>query len=324
MRGEGIDAAAGPVTGLDLAAPRPLRADEVLLNVRAAGVGNWDDLMRAGGWESGLTPPFALGVEAAGVVADTGAEVTGVTAGDEALAYVFPFRDGGAWAEQVIVPGALLVPRPVTLSWAQAAALPVPALTAQQVVDDALGLRAGEKLLVNGGAGVTGGMIVQFAALAGAEVAATAGPRSADHVRRLGAAHVIDYHDRDWPARAREALGGPAAAAANAVVGGVTGALAVVADGGRLASIAGPAPDQPGGGDRGVAPPGQHGRGITTRTVFVQPDPARLRRAAALLADGSLRLAIAAEYPLAQAAAALSRVLAGTGGAAVVLRAGQG
>jgi len=311
MRGEGIDAAAGTVTEIDLAAPRPLRADEVLLNVRAAGVGNWDDLMRTGGWEPGLTPPFALGVEAAGVVAATGSEVTGIAVGDEALGYVFPFRDGGAWAEQVIVPGALLVPRPVTLSWAQAAALPVPALTAQQVVDDALGLRAGEKLLVNGGAGVTGGMIVQFAALAGAEAAATAGPRSADHVRRLGAAHVIDYHDRDWPARAREALGGPAAAAANAVVGGATDALAVVADGGRLASIAGPAPDQP-------------ERGITSRSVFVQPGPAQLRRAAALLADGSLRLAIAAEYPLAQAADALSRVLAGTGGAAVALRAGQG
>jgi NADPH:quinone reductase-like Zn-dependent oxidoreductase len=124
---------------------------------------------------------------------------------------------------------------------------------------------------IDGGAGVTGGMIVQFAALAGAEVAATAGPRSAARVRRLGAAHVIDYHDRDWPARARAALGGPAAAAANAVVGGVADALAVVADGGRLASIAGPAPDRPGG----VAPPGQYCRGITTRTVFVQPGPAR-------------------------------------------------
>jgi NADPH:quinone reductase-like Zn-dependent oxidoreductase len=164
---------------------------------------------------------------------------------------------------------------------------------------------------IDGGAGVTGGMIVQFAALAGAEVAATAGPRSAARVRRLGAAHVIDYHDRDWPARARAALGGPAAAAANAVAGGAAGALAALADGGRLASIAGPAPVQ-------------SERGITARAVFVQPDPAQLRRAAALLADGSLRLAIAAEYPLAQAAGALSRVLAGTGGAAVVLRAGQG
>ena len=220
MRGAGIDAAAGAVTGLELAAPRPLRADEVLLDVRAAGVGNWDDLMRTGGWDSGLTPPFALGVEAAGLVAATGSEVTGFAAGDEVLAYVFPFRDGGAWAEQVIVPAAQLVPRPANVSWAQAAALPVPALTAQEALDDALGLRAGEKLLVNGGSGVTGGMVVQFAALAGAEVAATAGPRSAQQVRALGAAHVIDYHDPDWPARAREALGGPAAAAVNAVPGG--------------------------------------------------------------------------------------------------------
>jgi NADPH:quinone reductase-like Zn-dependent oxidoreductase len=311
MRGAGVDTAAGAVTTLELAPPRPPRPDEVLLNVRAAGVGNWDDLMRTGGWPSGLTPPFALGVEAAGLVAATGDEVTGVTVGDEVLSYVFPFRDGGAWAEQVIVPAALVVPRPVTVSWAQAATLPVPALTAQQVLDDTLGLRAGEKLLVNGGAGVTGGMLVQFAALAGAEVAATAGPRSARHVRGLGAAHVIDYHDRDWPARARAALGGPAAAAVNAVPGGADDALAVVADEGRLATIAG-------------AVPGQPGRGITARAVYVQPSPAQLRHAAALLAQGHLRLPIAAEYPLARASDALSRVLAGTGGAAVALRASQG
>jgi NADPH:quinone reductase-like Zn-dependent oxidoreductase len=311
MRGAGIDAAGGAVTGLELAAPRPLRADEVLLDVRAAGVANWDDLMRTGGWDPGLTPPFALGVEAAGRVAATGSEVTGFAAGDEVLAYVFPFRDGGAWAEQVIVPSAQLVPRPANVSWAQAAALPVPALTAQEVLDDALGLRAGEKLLVNGGSGVTGGMVVQFAALAGAEVAATAGPRSAQRVRALGAAHVIDYHDPDWPARAREALGGPAAAAVNAVPGGAASALAVVTDGGRLASIAGAVPDGP-------------GRGIQVRSVYVQPDTAKLGRAAALLADGHLRLSIAAEYPLAGAADALSRVLAGTGGAAVALRVGDG
>jgi NADPH:quinone reductase-like Zn-dependent oxidoreductase len=311
MRGAGIDAAAGAVTGLELAAPRPLRADEVLLDVRAAGMGHWDDLMRTGSWDSGLTPPFALGVEAAGRVAAAGDEVTGFAAGDEVLAYVFPFRDGGAWAEQVIVPAAQLVPRPANVSWAQAAALPVPALTAQEALDDALGLRAGEKLLVNGGSGVTGGMVVQFAALAGAEVAATAGPRSAQQVRALGAAHVIDYHDPDWPALAREALGGPAAAAVNAVPGGTASALAVVTDGGRLASIAGAVPDDP-------------GRGIQVRTVYVQPGTAKLGRAAALLADGHLRLSIAAEYPLAGAADALSRVLAGTGGAAVALRAGDG
>ena len=310
MRGAGIDAAAGAVTGLELAAPRPLRADEVLLDVRAAGVANWDDLMRTGGWDPGLTPPFALGVEAAGRVAATGSEVTGFAAGDEVLAYVFPFRDGGAWAEQVIVPAAQLVPRPPSVSWAQAAALPVPALTAQEALDDALGLRAGEKLLVNGGSGVTGGMVVQFAALAGAEVAATAGPRSAQQVRALGAAHVIDYHDPDWPARAREALGGPAAAAVNAVPGGAASALAVVTDGGRLASIAGAVPDDP-------------DRDIQVRSVIVQPDTAKLGRAAALLADGHLRLSIAAEYPLAGAADALSRVLAGTGGAAVALRVGD-
>ena len=61
MRGAGIDAAAGAVTGLELAAPRALRADEVLLDVRAAGVGNWDDLMRTGGWDPGLDAAVRAG-----------------------------------------------------------------------------------------------------------------------------------------------------------------------------------------------------------------------------------------------------------------------
>jgi len=310
MRAAGITAASGPVTGLELTGPRPPGADEVLLEVRAAGLGNWDDVMRTGGWESGLRPPFALGVEAAGLVSAAGAEVTGLAAGDEVLGYLFPFRDGGAWAEQVIAPAAVLARRPPSVSWAQAAALPVPALTAQQALDDALSLRPGEKLLVHGAGGVTGGMIVQLAALTGAEVAATAGPRSARRVRGLGAAHVIDYHDPDWPARARQALGGPAAAAVNAVPGGAGDVLAAVADGGRLASIAGAAPASP-------------ERGIIVTAVFVQADTPKLSRAAALLARGDLQLPVAAEFPLTDPAGGLGRLRSGTDGAAVVLCAGD-
>ena len=115
-----------------------------------------------------------------------------------------------------------------------------------------------------------------------------------------------------WPPRRPGSITkGPAAAAVNAVAGGAAAVLTAVTDGGRLASIAGAVPADP-------------GRGIQARTVFIQPGAAQLRRATALLADGHLRLSIAAEYPLAEAADALSQVLAGTGGGAVALRAGDG
>lgn len=272
--------------------------------MRAAGVGNWDDLMRAGSWESGLAPPFALGVEAAGVVVAAGSGVAGLAAGDEVLAYVFPFRDGGAWAQRLIVPAAAAVARPEAVSWAQAAALPVPALTAQQAVA-AAGAEPGRTLLVHGAGGVTGGMLIQFAALAGARVIATAGPASADRVRGLGAWRLLDYHDPSWPALAREAAGGRVDAAVNAVPGGSGDALAAVADSGRLVTIA------------GTAPPAE--RGVAVQAVFVQPGRERLARAAALLASGELTLAVAAEFALDRAADALARLTAGTAGAAVVL-----
>jgi len=75
----------------------------------------------------------------------------------------------------------------------------VAALTAEQVLGDALGIHAGEQLLVHGADGVTSGMMVALAVLRSAEVIATAGPASRPRVSALGARHVIDYHDQDWP-----------------------------------------------------------------------------------------------------------------------------
>jgi NADPH:quinone reductase-like Zn-dependent oxidoreductase len=81
---------------------------------------------------------------------------------------------------------------------AQAAALPVPALTAERVVSEALAIESGETLLVNGAGGVTGAMIVELAAGRGATVIATASARNADRLKALGAAVVLDYHDPAW------------------------------------------------------------------------------------------------------------------------------
>lgn len=201
MRVAGIRKVGGPVESLDVADPRPPCDDEVLIEVMAAGVGNWDEIARTGGWHVGRAPPLALGVEAAGVVAATGRGVEHWTVGDHVLTHPLPLRDQGSWAPQLLAPAALLAARPPSVSWQAAAAFSVPALTAHQVVPEALDVQSGESLLVNGAAGVTGALIVSLAAMRGASVIATASPRNHERLRRLGATHLIDYHDDRWPER---------------------------------------------------------------------------------------------------------------------------
>jgi NADPH:quinone reductase-like Zn-dependent oxidoreductase len=224
-----------PVTLLDLSEPRALADDEVLISVVAAGVGNWDDLARTGGWDIGRQPPMALGVEAAGVITEIGERVSGFAVGDEVLTHAVPLREQGFWAERAIAAAAFVAPNPVSISWQDAAAFPVPALVAEQVLTDALQVRAGESLLVNGASSTTGGLIVQLAAAKALTVIATAGQSSAERVRGLGAQTVLDYRDLSWPSKARRSSGGSGVdAGVNTARGGASATLEAIADGGRL------------------------------------------------------------------------------------------
>src|SRR6185437_14972363 len=129
-----------------------------------------------GGWEVGAKPPMALGVEAAGTVLAAGQAVDDWAPGDAVMTHPVPLRDQGTWAPRLIVPAGLLARKPPATSWEIAAAFPIPALTAEQVLGDALNVQAGEQLLVHGAAGVTGGLLVALGSLRGAQVIATAGP----------------------------------------------------------------------------------------------------------------------------------------------------
>ena len=107
MRAAGIETFGGEVQTLELAAPQSLAPDEVMIAVRAAGVGNWDEIVRVGGWDVGRKPPLVLGVEAAGVVVAVGEEVTSLAPCDEVLTHPVPLRHQGAWAELLVAPAAL-------------------------------------------------------------------------------------------------------------------------------------------------------------------------------------------------------------------------
>lgn len=306
MHVAGIRHLGGDVELIEVPGPRPLAEDEVLIRVAAAGVGNWDEIVRTGGWAVGASPPMALGVEAAGTVVAVGRTVTAWAPGDEVLTHPLPLRDQGTWAPTLLAPAGLLARKPAGVGWVAAAVFPVPALTAEQVLVEALRVRAGDRLLVHGAGGVTGGLLVALGAVRGAEVLATASPHSQHRVTALGARHVLDYHDESWPDRVRALTGGAGVAAAvNATPGGAARAIRAVADGGRLATITADAP---------VA-----ARGITVARVYVRPDGGQLRRLAPLLADGRLTIAVARVDGLGDAAAALARVVGGRAGGAVAL-----
>jgi len=307
MRAAGIETVGGTVDPLELPDPRPLRAGEVLLDVRACGVGNWDDIVRTGGWDTGARPPMALGVEAAGLVAAVADPAGQFSVGDAVTTHSLPLREQGCWAEGFIAAAEHVAAVPAGVSFDVAAALPVPALTAAQALD-AAGVLAGQTVLVNGASGVTGRLIVQLAAVRGARVVATASPAGADRVLAAGAAEVVDYHRSDWPERVRSMTGGGADAAVNAARAGAAQALRAVRDGGRLATITGDPP-----------PPE---RGVTAADVYVAPDGDRLGELTRLLAHGALAVTVGAGFPLERAADALAAARHGGNGAAVVLRPG--
>src|SRR3954468_591640 len=286
MRAAGIERFGGEVRMLELPAPGSPAPDELVISVRAAGVANWDEFVRSGQWDVGRQPPMALGVAAAGVVESVGDNVTTAAPGDDVLTHPVPLQDQGTWAERLVAPAAAVAPKPSGVPWEDAAAFPVPALTADQALAEVAPDPDGDWVLVHGAGGVTGGLIVQLAVARGATVVATAGPSSGARVAGYGAALVLDYHDPEWPMQVREAFPDRrgVGAAVNAAPGGAALAAQAVADGGRLATITGdpPAPE----------------RGVAVTDVYVRADGAGLAMLAAALDDGLLSIDIASKLPL--------------------------
>jgi NADPH:quinone reductase-like Zn-dependent oxidoreductase len=306
MHAAGITVVGGPVCSLTLPEPRQLEPDEVLIDVHAAGVGNWDELVRIGSWQVGGPPPMALGVEAAGAIAAVGDAVTDLAVGDAVLTHPLPLKRNGTWAEKTVAPAAAVALKPPAISFESAAALPVPALTAMQVLDEALDIQRGEWLLVHGAGGVTGSLLVQLAVVREACVIATASNPNASRLLGYGAREVLDYHDDDWPEHVREITGQDGVPkAANAARDGARTALRAVAPGGRLATITSDPPDDE--------------RDITISNVYVRPDGGQLTDLAELLSAGVLEVDIAGARPLEEAATALADVTASRAGGAVVL-----
>lgn len=165
---------------------------QVLVRVRAAGVNGIDWKVRDGLVQQAfpLQLPAVLGIELAGVVEAVGPGASRFHVGDRVMG---PLGGLGAYADFVAVDEANLVRTPHGLDDVHAAAIPVAAVAAWQSLHHAGPIAAGQRILIHGAAGGLGGYAVQYAKRAGAEVFATASAAHLDHVRSLGADHVIDY-----------------------------------------------------------------------------------------------------------------------------------
>lgn len=189
----------------ETAEPAPPPAGHVLVEVAATAVNRADLLQRAGRYPPPPGASAILGLELAGRIARLGAGVAGWSAGDRVCAIVA----GGAYAERCLVPAGSLMRVPDRLSLTEAAAAPEAFLTAFVNLFREAELRAGESVLIHGGASGVGTAAIQLARCAGARVAVTARDgRKLAACRRLGAELAIDHTRQDFAAEVRAAWGG--------------------------------------------------------------------------------------------------------------------
>jgi NADPH:quinone reductase-like Zn-dependent oxidoreductase len=171
--------------------PDPGRG-EVLVKVKTAGVGPWDGWIRAGKGAQPEPLPLTLGSDLAGEVVAVGPGVSRPLVGEQIYG-VTNSRFVGAYAEYALASAAMVARKPASLSYIDAAGVPVVAVTARQALFDHAKLTAGQTVVIHGGAGSVGAYAVQFARQAGLHVIATASAGDGALVRELGADTVIDY-----------------------------------------------------------------------------------------------------------------------------------
>lgn len=263
--------------------PEPEPADgEILIEVRAAGVNPVDWRHREGAVRSDRPFPLGMGWDVAGVVRTT---VPGGPAVGEAVYGMLPLPYGGAYQELAVLPASAVAPKPARLSYAQAAAVPLAALTAWQALE-AAGTKAGLRVLVHAGAGGVGHFAVQFARHLGAHVTATASARNLDFLRRLGVDEAVDRTTADL-SRDRfdvvlDTVGGPVQQAS----------WRLLRPGGTLITLPEPLNEA------------QRLPGINAHRVIVTPDGEALHRIGTLIDSGVVHVEVQAVLPLEEAAEA--------------------
>jgi NADPH:quinone reductase-like Zn-dependent oxidoreductase len=172
-------------------------ADEVVVDIHSASVNGADWKVRAGSYAPSAFFPYICGRDFSGVVSIVGSDVTDLVVGD-AVFGVLPVGQEGTYCEKIATKAAVLAKKPDHISHIDIDALSLIGLTAIISIEETLKLRAGEKILIQGGAGGVGGFAIQLAKHIGANVVTTASARNHDYVSELGADEIIDYNAQDF------------------------------------------------------------------------------------------------------------------------------
>ena len=276
---------------------------EVLIALDTAGVGPWDADIREGWYPTGKPRfPLVLGVDGAGVIAAVGSRVRRLKVGDKVYSYSWANPKGGFYAEYVAVAAEKVAHVPKRLDLEHAGAIATTGLTALQGIDDALRVKKGKTVLIQGGSGGVGTLAIQFARLRGAQVIATgSGLEGVELVREMGADAAVDGKHEDVAEAARR-LVPDGVDAILALAGGdaLERALDALRSDGRLAY------------PNGIEPEPKKRRGVE----FIPYDAIsgvrefeRLNRA--VEAAAKLKVPIAETFPLARAAKAHERLAEG-------------
>jgi len=292
MRAISQDVLGGPEVLKEVQLPRPEpRTNEVLVRVRAAGVNPTDWKHRASGGFLG-EPPFVLGWDVSGVVEAVGIGVARFKPGDEVFGMLsYPFGHG-SHAEYVTGPARWFAHKPASIDHVQAGALPLVSLTAWQALVEYADVQPGQRVLIHAAAGGVGHVAVQIAKARGAHVIGTASAGKHDFLHEIGVDEAIDYRETDFTEAVKDVdvvldtIGGET----------TTGSLRVLRPGGIVVSIL---PVGPKDFDEEA-----ERLGVRALRMLVDASHSGLRAIAELVEAGKLRPAIAATFPLADAAEA--------------------
>jgi NADPH:quinone reductase-like Zn-dependent oxidoreductase len=269
--------------------PDPVAASgEVVVDIVAASVNGADWKVREG--KSGQLSrfPYILGRDFSGVVSAVGEGVSDLRIGDEVFG-VCDVGQEGAYAEKIAIKAAIVARKPGSLSHVDAAALALAGLTAICAIEDTLKLKAGETILIQGGAGGVASFAIQLAKYLGARVITTASASNHDYLREIGADEIIDYNAVDFTTVVKDCD-----AVFDTVGGDVAQrSFAVLKPGGRAAFI----------GSGAQAPKPDRGDVVAMRPSVGRDRP-HLERIVALVALGAVRPPDVTRYRLSEAEAA--------------------
>ena len=289
----------------DVPRPEP-KADQILIRVIAAGVNPVDGMIRSGMFakDGNGAFPMVLGGDIAGVVERVGNKITKFKAGDPVFAYV-SLDSGGGYAQYAVVPERDAAPKPKSLTYVEAGAVPIVALTAWQALIDTAKLNAGQTVLIHGGSGGVGSFAIQIAKARGAKVIATASTANQDLLKQLGTDVAVDYTKQKFEDVAKDV---------DVVLDSVgkdtlTRSYSVVKKGGIIVSL--------------VARPNQSDlekHGIRGVALSVEPNSGELAQIGKLIDEKKIRVIVSQTFPLSEAKKAQEQVASGHTRGKIVLK----